>query len=148
MKVLGVDLGSEGAAVGLDNEGNVIDTWLWHLKGNRVQRNGVWGPLIEKIVFDWLPDMVMFERPFCRGIHATRSLWGQAGILEEHAGKVSAMLDATPSEIKEFATGSGSADKQAMIDAAAKRGYHAETEHAADAYHAALYAFHHYKTGD
>lgn len=148
MKVLGVDLGSEGAAVGLDPEGNVIDTWLWHLKGDRVKRAYTWGPIIGEIILNWLPDIVMFERPFCRGIHATRSLWGQAGILEEKAGAYSALLDATPSEIKEFATGSGTADKQAMIDAAAKRGYHAQTEHAADAYHAALYALHHHTTGD
>lgn len=64
-------------------------------------------------------DCVVYERPFARGQHATRSLWGQAGCLEAAAhGRGFPVLDVSPSEIKKFATGKGSASKDEMTAAA------------------------------
>lgn len=81
-----------------------------------------------------LPDAIVYERPFARGQHATRALWGIAGILEAVATNAGwAVLDITPGEIKKFATGSGKAEKPAMIAAAKKFGYKGTNEHEADA---------------
>lgn len=81
-----------------------------------------------------LPDAIVYERPFARGQHATRSLWGIAGILEAVATDMGwAVLDITPGEIKKFAAGSGKAEKPAMIAAAKKFGYKGANEHEADA---------------
>lgn len=80
-------------------------------------------------------DAVVYERPFARGFHATRSLWGLAGILEAVAHDAgAAVLDITPSEIKKFATGSGRASKEDMILFASTTGYAGDNEHEADAW--------------
>lgn len=80
-------------------------------------------------------DTVVFERPFARGQAATRFLWGMAGVLEAAAhGWGCAVIDMTPNEIKLWSTGSGKADKAAMIAAAQRLGYRGENEHEADAY--------------
>jgi Holliday junction resolvasome RuvABC endonuclease subunit len=147
MIVLGADLGSAGACVALDENGT-LGTWTWHFKDARVARQVALRGVLETVLCEVVPDLGFYERPFARGAAATRSLWGMAGVFESVIGSVAGILDATPSEIKKFATGDGKADKAAMIDAAARRGYHAETEHAADAYHAGLYALHHYTTGE
>lgn len=80
-------------------------------------------------------DVLVYERPFARGQAATRLLWGMAGILEAAAHTYeTAVLDITPSEIKKWSTGSGKADKDAMIVAAKRLGYDGDNEHEADAY--------------
>jgi Holliday junction resolvasome RuvABC endonuclease subunit len=146
MKILGVDLGKNGAAVLINTETGEILTWTWALTGDRIERARALLDTLNKIFeVHYDLDIVFYERPFARGAAATRSLWGMAGILEAVAP--AAVLDATPSQIKEFATGNGKADKEEMIEAARQRGYHATTEHAADAYHAALYAQAHYRIG-
>lgn len=85
-------------------------------------------------------DVVHYERPFARGQHATRSLWGVAGLLEA-AAVVNGWptLDSTPIEIKKFA-GNPKADKSYMIRAAKERGYSGNNEHEADAYLGLKYA--------
>lgn len=147
MKILGVDLGATGAAVLIDTVTGEIETQCWAMKGDRVERAGAFSDIVEGIIVQGQPDIVFYERPFARGAAATRSLWGMAGILEAVAGKIAAVVDEVPQKIKQFATGNGRATKEEMIDAARKRGYDALTEHAADAYHAALYAQHHYEIG-
>lgn len=87
-------------------------------------------------------DVVVYERPFHRG-PATRVLWGIAGILEAVAIRSNAVVfDVAVPTIKKFATGSGRAFKNEMIDAAQRRfDYPGNNEHEADAlclYHYAL----------
>lgn len=80
-------------------------------------------------------DVVVYERPFARGQAATRLLWGMAGVLEAKATEAGVpILDITPAEIKKWATGSGKADKTAMLDAANLLGYTGSNEHEADAW--------------
>lgn len=80
-------------------------------------------------------DAVVHSRPFLRGDAANRLLNGMAGILEAAAHNAGcAVLDFTDGEIKKWATGSGKAEKNAMLEAAWALGYGGVNEHEADAY--------------
>ena len=145
MKILAFDLGStwacasNGAQVGLGM--NVMHEVL---TGNREQK--LYGLLCSLHgLFDgskecpW--DMVIYERPFTRGLAATRMLWGMAGVLEAvatHHGLPT--LDVLPSTIKLWAAGKGTAGKEDMIAAAFMLGYAAPNDHEADAYCLLKYA--------
>ena len=86
-------------------------------------------------------DVAVYERPFARGMDATRCLWGLAGIIEAactYAGL--AVVDVTPSEIKKWSTGNAKASKEQMLDAAHAMGYLGFNEHEADAYCLLKYA--------
>ena len=86
-------------------------------------------------------DVVVYETPFARGRDATRSLWGMAGVLEACATEFDlAVVDVAVATIKKFATGSGRAPKNSMIEAARRLGYRGEDEHEADAYCLLKYA--------
>ena len=85
------------------------------------------------------PQVIVYERPFCRGLPATRMLWGFAGIIEGLGCEYAAVLDQVPGPIKKWATGSGNADKQAMIDASKAMGYDPANDHEADVYLLARY---------
>jgi Holliday junction resolvasome RuvABC endonuclease subunit len=85
-------------------------------------------------------DTVVYERPFARGLDATRSLWGMAGVVEAVATRHDCgVLDILPTTIKKWATGSGNAKKEDMILWAAAQGFNGLDEHAADAL--ALYRY-------
>lgn len=76
-------------------------------------------------------DVVAYERPFARGDHATRSLWGQAGIIEASARTVQAsILDVPIASLKKFA-GITRGDKPTRW--ARDQGYVVGTDHEADA---------------
>jgi Holliday junction resolvasome RuvABC endonuclease subunit len=91
---------------------------------------------------------VVYERPFSRGLDATRCLWGYAGVLESmaHAYELP-VLDQVPSPIKKFMTGSGKAKKLEMIAAAQKMVPSVKGEHEADAVALAWYAINNVKVG-
>lgn len=110
--------------------------------------------IIGKCISDYRPDVVVFERPFVRGMGATRMLWGMAGVLESFQEKTETwdengkdyyytmpkMYDVAVTTIKKFATGSGRASKEEMIEAAKnilgnkhKRLQKTMTDHEADA---------------
>lgn len=79
-------------------------------------------------------DVVIYETPFARGLHATRSLWGIAGVIELAAmNNKMVVLDVSVATIKKFAVGRGDAPKNAMVAAARKFGYRGANEHEADA---------------
>jgi hypothetical protein len=81
-------------------------------------------------------DAVVFERPFARGMDATRCLWGLAGLVEAVASSAPfwwPVMDVTPAEIKNFATSEGGAGKGDMLAAAIAFGYCGDNEHEADA---------------
>lgn len=83
----------------------------------------------------WTQDtLVAYERPFTRGLAATRSLWGMAGVIEWWAAKYGlTCVDIVPSQVKKWATGSGIAKKPDMMAAVARLGFPNVDEHAADA---------------
>lgn len=106
------------------------DTWAW--------LDAMMAGWVE---FDKGVGLVIYERPFARGQHATRALWGLAGILEAvslYYGHP--ILDATPADIKKFAAGKGDADKDDMQAAAFLLGYTGDNEHEADAFCLLKYA--------
>lgn len=152
MKIAAFDLGSHVACA--HNLYGAGDERVSHYsaKGDRVDRAGqILGWL--KIAFEQMEenggvDVIVYERPFARGQHATRSLWGVAGILEALAGAYGIpCIDYTPTEIKKHATGNGSADKDDMILAAACTGYMGDNEHEADAWCALRFAEDNIKPG-
>lgn len=78
--------------------------------------------------------LVAYERPFTRGLDATRSLWGMAGMVEWWAAENGLpCVDIVPSQVKKWATGKGTAKKPDMMAAAARLGFPNVDEHAADA---------------
>ncbi len=133
MKILALDLGAnigwaEIGHAGLRRAG--VETFT----GDRKQRAGKTQKFLQRLMKSG-PDAVIYERPFARGKHATRALWGLAGIIEacaENAG--AACLDVLPAAIKKHAAGTGNADKEAMMAAASVIWKAAvENEHMADA---------------
>ena len=113
-------------------------------EGARAQRMGdtlEWLEAILSVGYREEGGTVVYERPFTRGMDATRCGWGIAGLIEAVAHRNGyAVVDIDPSSIKKWATGSGKADKPAMIVEAQKRGYPGDNEHEADAFLLLLYA--------
>ena len=86
-------------------------------------------------------ECVIYERPFARGEHATRALWGLAGILEAVAMKYGfTALDVPPLSIKKWITGNAHAGKELMMIRAKELGYIGDNEHEADAFCLLKYA--------
>lgn len=136
LRLIAFDLGKNMAWAHRGLDGQVLSNHEV-FKGDRCTRAGatyVWLRDLLELFKDDL-DCVVYERPFARGYDATRSLWGLAGLIEglsNAAGLPS--LDITPSEIKQWATGSGAVKKDPMLDAARRLGYTKDNEHEADAY--------------
>lgn len=133
MNVVAFDLGSHMACA-----------WSPYLvtsqefKGNREKRCGdtlIW---LHRIFRDLKPmkiDAAVYEQPFARGEHATRSLWGIAGLIEATATNAGLpVISIVPTTIKKWATGDARAEKPAMISAAQVMGYPGNDEHEADAW--------------
>ncbi len=100
-------------------------------------------------------DTVIYERPFCRGADATRSLWGIAGIIEAVATKHGCTcLDIDNVTLKHYALGkAGGAvgvkrNKNPMIEMASVLGYDDLNEHEADAVLLYHYGIEHIELGD
>ena len=144
MKIIALDLGSHMALAhnGMDDP-IIVDSH--HFEGCRSHRMGA--------TFKWLHkrftqikaacpiDLVVYERPFGRGMDATRCGWGIAGLVEAAATIQGwPVTDTDPQTIKKFATGKGRAEKEAMIAAARKMGYTGHDEHEADAFCLLKYA--------
>lgn len=138
MRVLAFDLGSSMAAVWGDNQ-IAREVKYRAFEGQRSQklkdiRTWLYGRFCE--ADDNGVDAVIFERPFCRGLAATRLLWGIAALIEELSEQFGiACVDIGPSAIKKWATGNGKATKEDMITEAIRRsGSGSFNEHEADAY--------------
>ncbi len=152
MKILALDLGATtGWAV--VEYGKATEWGEDTFEGNRPRRfRNFRNWLIYRIKYHE-PDTVIYERPFCRGLHATRSLWGMAGVVEEVVVDCAACLDIVPTTLKKWATGSGRASKQDMIAAAYALApcllYHVKLgEHEADAIILGLYAAENIEPGE
>lgn len=114
MKILALDLGSTTGWALVEN-GRVVGRGEQTFPGDRAHRLRAFREWLLGLL-TWNPDTVIFERPFCRGLHATRSLWGMAGIVEEVVVHCAACLDIVPTTLKKWATGSGKASKEEMIN--------------------------------
>lgn len=147
MKIAAFDLGTTWAVASNASGADIAthfdlnpDRTKPKLKRQRPEVLGLFTAILAEVFEDadsvgFLPDTLVYERPFARGQGATRLLWGMAGILEAAAHTAGiAILDITPSEIKKWATSSGSADKDKMLVAARRLGYTGDNEHEADAY--------------
>jgi len=94
--------------------------------------------------FEWITmDAVIYERPFCRGLHATRSLWGMAGVVEAVACGSAAVLDVNIQTIKKWAGPAGKSNKSATLDKCAELGIIPVDDNHADAVCLAFYALEH-----
>ncbi len=153
MKILALDLGATlGWAVVKDPECRVLNYGEVRFNGDRGYRLWRFQDWLHRKVYEFSPDVLIFERPFCRGLHATRSLWGMAGVAEAEAhGQGVTSLDIVPTTLKKWATGSGRADKELMIQAAEVLIYPDERtlrEHEADAIILGLYAAENIEPGE
>jgi Holliday junction resolvasome RuvABC endonuclease subunit len=109
--------------------------------GMRAHRQGQLLDYLSTLLSREPTDLVVFETPFARGRDATRSLWGSAGVIEAAASLAGLpVLDVAVATIKKFATGSGSAPKSLMMQAAKKLWYCGCDEHEADAWCLMKYA--------
>ena len=150
MKLIFFDLGAtSGWAHNCDPA--TISHGQMEFAGNRPARLWAMFEAVDVLLRGIMVDAVVYERPFARGQGATRSLWGQAGILEAVATRRGfPVLDITPAETKKFAAGFGNADKPQMTFAAERAlesaGCHVPAvlgEHEADAICGLFYAMTH-----
>jgi Holliday junction resolvasome RuvABC endonuclease subunit len=131
VKITAFDLGTTWALA--SNTAGFYATYHAMLTGKRPEKLGQFMRQMQGLADD--TDVIVYERPFARGQAATRLLWAMAGIIEGEAhNQGCAVLDWTPTEIKLWATGSGKADKDAMMVAARRLGYLGDNEHEADAF--------------
>ncbi len=96
-----------------------------HFPGDRHARLRAFHDWLHGVLAQFDPDVVAYERPFARGLAATRSLWGMAGVVEAVAGDFAAILDVNTQTLKAWArakTGIGPAsDKKAATTAVATK---------------------------
>ena len=154
MKILALDLGAT-TGFALIEEGKALSWGEKTFPGDRPQRFRAFRRWLVAYLLANRPDTVIYERPFCRGLHATRSLWGMAGIVEEAVVDYAACLDIVPTTLKKWATGSGKASKQDMIFIAVRFVHPPQSgpwpemgEHEADAIILGLYAAENIEPGE
>ena len=143
MKIIALDLGSNMALAhnGMDVPIVSRHSFDGH-RSHRIHQIMIWlDRRFQQIKLDCDIDLVVYERPFSRGMDATRSGWGIAGMVEAMATKYGwPVTDTDPQTIKKFATGNSRADKDAMVAAAQRMGYTDDNEHEADAFCLLKYA--------
>lgn len=152
MKILALDLGSTTGWAFVEDD-KVLNFGEQYFPGDRPARLFKFHDWYHRKIHEFTPEVVIFERPFCRGLHATRSLWGAAGIVEaETYGQGLPSLDIVPSTLKKWATGSGRASKDDMIVAAETLIDYSVSEvlgeHEADAIILGLYAAENIEPGE
>ena len=148
--ILALDLGSV-AGWALIQGGRVEGWGQEEFPGDRHKRLWAFQAWLNKFMVERPLDVIAYERPFTRGLGATRSLWGMAGIVDAWShglgsiGQGGAAIDIVPSTLKKWATGSGRAEKWEMIAAAHKWAPDLgnNDEHAADAIVLGMYVYNH-----
>lgn len=142
MKILGLDLGAQtGYAIAED--GRIVASGTKRFEGPRPQRFRLYAVWLLDVLRQQHPlDAVVYERPFARGLDATRSLWGMAGVTEAQGSLSSVVLDVNTSTLKRFAGAPGRrSDSKARVMAFVRDlGYNPESQDEADAVVVALYA--------
>lgn len=143
MKIIALDLGSYMALAHNGMDVPIVDSKKFEgVRAHRLYDIHEWlSNRFHQITEACDIDLVVYERPFARGMDATRSGWGIAGVIELLATYYRLpVTDTDPQTIKKFATGKGRAEKEQMIDAARRLGYTGSNEHEADAYCLLKYA--------
>ncbi len=132
MKIIAFDLGRHMGWA--HNASDRLEYGHWDIEGERpVRLRMIMGEVKFALRF-YRFDLVVYETPFARGLHATRSLWGTAGVIEAIATQMGVpVVDVSVATIKKFATGDGHAPKNMMVWAAKGFGYVGDNEHEADA---------------
>lgn len=131
--ILTLDLGATvGWAHGFDLEqGGTAYYGTLKFDGDRPRRLSTLYNWAHKVCTMKVIDVVVYERPFCRGMAATRSLWGMAGVVEAAATAAgAAVVDVELNRIKKY---TGVKGRTKPLDWARKKGYNIETDHEADA---------------
>lgn len=159
MKVLALDLGS---TLGYCSGQSALPA-KHGFKDFRYKAKGQVGFSNESFAdfFNWLHplanhvDVIVCEKPIMVGaggigsFHAHRVLFGMYGIVQAVAGGwQKSLISVTPTEIKKFWTGSGRADKNAMILHAANRGKIIKDHNECDAVAAYTYFWEVLKNGN
>lgn len=140
-RVLALDLGAKTGWVVRQGDA-VVDSGTVEFRGGRAgderrheRLAGLFRWLTQTLLdarLDGTPfDVVAYERPFARGLDATRSLWGMAGLVEAVATVGGAsVLDVNVSTLKRHA---GVKAKDKPMRWAKDQGYLPATDHEADA---------------
>lgn len=153
MKIIHFDIGAN-MALAHNGFGDFIVTEHKLFTGPRAHRAGATGLWLRRRLSEIRDecglDAVVYERPFARGRDATRCLWGIAGLIEAEATNAGLpVVDSENKSIKKFATETGAATKDNLLEAALRLGYIGDIEHEADAYCGLKYAERHiFKTKD
>jgi Holliday junction resolvasome RuvABC endonuclease subunit len=108
--------------------------------GSRLDRLRRFQAWLNTFVEGWEPDAVVYERPFCRGLGATRSLWGMAGVTEAVASSSAAVLDVNLQTIKKWAGAKGRMSKDVTTEKCRSLGVEPRDDNHADAVCLAFYA--------
>ncbi len=138
MKLIAIDLGKySGFYNGEEAHTEFLgDPPKKHAGAFRTVRFGRFHRFLDEYFLTQQPDVVAYERPFSRGLDATRSGWGYAGIIEAMADQYgAASLDPTNQTIRKWATGTGKkqGSKSPMIARAKELCGLDLDEHSADA---------------
>lgn len=116
LRILGIDIGSHTGLFDGEHATTLEFTGLRHEKMMQLHRQ-LTSYMSSRPFF----DVVIFERPFNRGLGATRMLWGMAGVVEAVGTEQgAAVVDQLSGPIKKWATGYGGSGKDPMIAAAKK----------------------------
>lgn len=108
------------------------ESGVWNLEA--ATRPRVWGELRKRLEEVEKPDLLVIEKPFCRGDSATRVLLGLATVAELFALDHSLRFEEVHSaSLKKHATGRGGATKAEMMAAARLRGWEFDGHDEADA---------------
>ncbi len=138
MRILAFDIGSTGAMCAINRGAFRVRTIRLNAE-RRCDKFVEYNEIVAALMIEFQPTVIVYERPFARGLPATRMLWGFAEIVERLGCEYGAVVDQVPSAIKKWATGNGNAKKAEMIDIADLMGYTPANDHEADAYLLALY---------
>lgn len=116
MKILALDLGAKTGWC-LLWDGDVVESGTKEFPGDRHTRLRDFWYWLEARMDHFTKTrhaVVAYERPFARGLHATRSLWGMAGITEAVGSRHAAVLDVNVQTLKKWA-GCDSKNKAGMM---------------------------------
>jgi hypothetical protein len=139
MKLIAIDLGK---FIGVFNGEDAHTEFLgdppkgWGADEFRPRRFGNAMRFLDRYFLQEGPDVVAYEKPFNRGLGATRAGWGYAGIIEALADQYqAAILDPSNQKIRQWATGTGKkqGSKNPMIERAKELTGLDLDEHSADA---------------
>jgi Holliday junction resolvasome RuvABC endonuclease subunit len=153
MKILSLDLGTKTGWAILagpppctpDSGVQTFDVRRGESPGMRYHRFRAW--LREMMFMFDAGDIVIYEQAHNRGGAATQLLNGMTAIIFEECAVAGVDHDTIHSStLKKWATGSGRAEKQAMIEAARRRGGTPRDDNEADAWLILCYARERYLT--